>query len=591
MKNPTDIARETLKLLAQRKTTPTPENYQRIYHEIAGTIPEADALVAMQGALRELAKSSPALEKQARAAEEALLAKKWKELAAMLGGAALPGKAGTEAGNWATTIRELIRQWDAKQVGVTTARKRESLERVLINFGNDPALPLKLQGMMKSWGEAPAGGAGLVEAMAESPEAGPATARLPTALEPVLQGTPDDVADRLRELLVQVLENGVIAKLGRAPELAGEGKALVQMARRAQGQESWEKFSGDLKKFWYKLEMQGESDTELLQSLLRLLTLMVENIGELVEDDKWLQGQVAVVREIIAQPLNRRSLADAERSFKEVVFKQGGLKHSLVEAKATLKNMISVFVERLGEVSTATGAYHDKIGDYMEKITQTEDIPTLNRLLEGLMADTKGIQVDMLRSRDEMDVARKQAEEAEQRIIRLEKELEEVSGKVREDQLTGMLNRRGLEESMQREVARAERQKKSLCVAVLDLDNFKRLNDTYGHQAGDEALQHLSAVLKATMRPTDVVARYGGEEFVILLPETPLEEAGKVITRLQRELTKRFFLHDNEKLLITFSAGVAAYASGESQESVIQRADQAMYQAKKQGKNRVVLSE
>ena len=207
------------------------------------------------------------------------------------------------------------------------------------------------------------------------------------------------------------------------------------------------------------------------------------------------------------------------------------------------------------------------------------------------MTDTRSMQVDMTRYRDEIVEARRNAEQAQGKVRKLEAELEHVSEQVSQDQLTGVLNRRGLDEAMQREMARAERRKSGLCVAVLDLDNFKKLNDTYGHQAGDDALIHLTKVVRKTLRPTDTVARYGGEEFIILFSETDLEQAVLVMRRLQRELTKRFFLHNNERLLITFSAGVAMLAPGESQDAVFARADKAMYQAKVQGKNRVVSAE
>jgi diguanylate cyclase len=123
---------------------------------------------------------------------------------------------------------------------------------------------------------------------------------------------------------------------------------------------------------------------------------------------------------------------------------------------------------------------------------------------------------------------------------------------------------------------------------MLDLDNFKKLNDTHGHAAGDAALVHLAKVIRHTVRPTDVIARYGGEEFVIILTDTDLDAAVSITVRLQRELTKRFFLHNNERLLVTFSAGVAQFRKGEEEEQLVQRADQAMYQAKVQGKNQVV---
>jgi diguanylate cyclase len=140
-------------------------------------------------------------------------------------------------------------------------------------------------------------------------------------------------------------------------------------------------------------------------------------------------------------------------------------------------------------------------------------------------------------------------------------------------------------------VARGRRRGAPLVVAMLDLDNFKKLNDAFGHKTGDDALVHLARVVEDVLRPQDTVARYGGEEFVIVLPETELDDAVTALTRLQRELTRRFFLHDNEKTLITFSAGVARFGPGETQEQALARADAAMYEAKRAGKNRVVAAD
>jgi diguanylate cyclase len=125
-------------------------------------------------------------------------------------------------------------------------------------------------------------------------------------------------------------------------------------------------------------------------------------------------------------------------------------------------------------------------------------------------------------------------------------------------------------------------------VALLDIDNFKRINDERGHAVGDEALAHLAKVARNCMRPQDTLARYGGEEFVILLPDTPLDQGIEAMVRLQRDLTKKFFLDGAEKLLITFSAGVAQLSPDEDSESAIKRADNAMYAAKRAGKNRVL---
>jgi diguanylate cyclase len=204
------------------------------------------------------------------------------------------------------------------------------------------------------------------------------------------------------------------------------------------------------------------------------------------------------------------------------------------------------------------------------------------------MRETRTIQLNAQKSRDELRSTQEKVKKSEARIHELEMELETTSDLVRHDQLTGVLNRRGLEDMFNKEVARAQRHDTLLCVGMLDIDNFKKLNDSLGHDVGDQALIHLATVCKETLRPQDTVARFGGEEFIILLPETPLEDAAVALTRLQRELTKKFFLNDNEKVLITFSAGVTQMLPEDTQATVIKRADEAMYKAKQTGKNRVV---
>jgi diguanylate cyclase len=183
---------------------------------------------------------------------------------------------------------------------------------------------------------------------------------------------------------------------------------------------------------------------------------------------------------------------------------------------------------------------------------------------------------------------RTRAIETEKELIELHKELDRVSSQARHDPLTGALNRKGMDEAMDREVANVQRKETPLSVALLDIDNFKKLNDTLGHATGDVALAHLTTVARECMRPQDTLARYGGEEFVILLPDTPLDKGVEAMTRLQRELTKKFFLAGTEKVLITFSAGVAELGAGEKGADAIKRADQAMYLAKRAGKNRVL---
>jgi diguanylate cyclase len=585
LSNPTDLARETLKLLASRRIAPTPENFTRYYHEIAGTQPASAGVdERIVESVRQAADTNPGLDGLARVAR-ALEERDLSQLNVALIGMA-SGRDGGVRHDWAALVRELVRQLELRQTGTSLARKREGLERVLINFAGDAQLYGKLQALMQAWVEMTDTGGGPVEVEADASRAAAAEARALDALS--IQA---DNVKQLKELVALALEQGVAARLERFPDLADEARLLAQSAREPRAGEMWGRFGAQLRQFFFKVEVRGESDGELLDGLLRLLGLLVNNIGELVEDDQWVRGQVQVIREVINQPMTTERIHEAERRFKEVIYKQSMLKHSLQEATATLKNMIGVFVASLSEVSTSTADYGGKVETYAERLQVADDIDSLRTIVDELMGDTRAMQIDMTRSRDEIAEAKRQAEQAESRVRKLQAELAQVSEQISQDQLTGALNRRGLDDAMQREIARAERRKVALSVAVLDLDNFKRLNDTYGHQAGDDALVHMTRVVKKALRPTDIVARFGGEEFIILYTDTALAQAAEITRRLQRELTKRYFLHNNDRLLITFSAGVAQFKAGESQELLIARADRAMYQAKLQGKNRVVTLE
>lgn len=547
--SPSEIARETLRLLGSRRMAPTPENYRRFYLEISGQ-PVDDAVPDAERKVQD-----------------------------------------PHAPVWARLILDLLKQWEARHTGLTTARKRESLEKLLGVPGSDAAgLAHRLRNLLTSW-SAPAlaspDDVGLPhESVAAAPEPTGAVEaqrvpRVGTGLEP------ESALGQIRELLAQTLEFAVISQLGHTPELAEEAGKLATTARAASGHEELVKLTAALRQFWFKVELRGGDNAELHRGLLRLLRLLIDNTHELLGDDQWLRGQVAVLQQIVTNPLDLVSLAEAERRLKDVVLKQGLLKTSLIDAKTALKQMITSFIDRLGVLSESTGDYHTRLEGYAQKIRQTDDIRLLNDVLTDLLEDTRSAQLDVTRTHDELLAARHQVQAAEEKVEKLQRELEQVSELMQEDSLTGVLNRRGLDEACQREISRAERSAAPFCVSLLDIDNFKRLNDTLGHQAGDEALQHLVRVTKRNMRPSDVLARYGGEEFLLLLPQTQQEEAVEVMVRLQRNLTQAFFLHNNERVLITFSAGVAQRRENEPQSELITRADKAMYEAKRSGKNRV----
>lgn len=405
-----------------------------------------------------------------------------------------------------------------------------------------------------------------------------------------VERTQDKNLAQLRELLAKTLEFGVVSQLSHNPVLMEKARQLAVAVREASSAVTLRNAASGLKSLWVGIDLQATDAHDQQETLKRILLLLVENIGELLDDDTWLRGQLDMVQQVIAGPMKIRSLQEAEKRLKEIIYKQGMVKHGLREATATLKATMTTFVSRMRDAVAANDEYQGKIASHIERISNTEDVGELNRILEGLLEETRAAQTDSLRAHEQLIQERDAALQAEGRIKQLETELEQMSALVREDPLTRSLNRRGLDDEFAREASRADRYRAPFCIAVLDIDNFKALNDKRGHQTGDEALIHLVRIAKEALRLTDHIARLGGEEFLIIMPNTPLDEAARIVTRLQRSLTKKYFLDNNEKVLITFSAGVAERAAGEPQEASIGRADSAMYEAKHSGKNRVCVA-
>lgn len=172
---------------------------------------------------------------------------------------------------------------------------------------------------------------------------------------------------------------------------------------------------------------------------------------------------------------------------------------------------------------------------------------------------------------------------------RLGAALSQIEALARNDDLTGLANRRGIMEALAHHRARAERSRWPLCVALLDVDHFKRINDQHGHATGDLVLRTLGEVLRSHVRAVDSVGRYGGEEFLLVLPEAALPQALEVLDRLQARIAAQSWISTaGAPLAVTVTIGVAAYRWGESVESAIARADAALYRGKAQGRNQVV---
>jgi diguanylate cyclase len=535
-KTPTDIARETFRRLAIERIAPTPDAYRRLYVDISG-VPDDEAKNQLEVAI---------------AAQEVTPS----EAESLLSGFADSLKQSTgELANFGHRFSRAIKtaNWDDYSKGLTQLAEKISIVPAAnsISLVDAPAVVSRIS---------------LVDDHSDS----------------------DPRPTILKDLLYRTLTLALSSLLKPTPELSQEADAIGSAVKIADTETALNNISTRIKQLCFQIELKSGDTAEQQELLLRLFALLLENVRELLDDDNWLRGQIEVVQNLIAGPIDHRALQEATRSLKDVIYKQGVLKSSIDESKSSVKKMMATFIDRLDVMTNSTNAYQNKMDEYSQKISQTQDTSEVNQLIGAILDETRTVQQETMRSHDIMITAQKEVKEAEERIKELEAKLAHMSELVREDQLTGSLNRRGLDDVFEREADRADRRGTPLCAAMLDLDNFKKLNDTHGHAAGDVALVHLVRIVKQTLRSIDVIARYGGEEFLIIMPETTLDEAAQAMSRVQRELTTHFFTANDQRLFITFSAGVALRTQHETQDAFVKRADKAMYEAKKSGKNRVV---
>lgn len=586
---PPEIAREALRRLALERIPPTQDNYRTYYHDIAGTPVDE---VFPEKPLRHIAGALPrdTAEKLrlANQFEHAVASRQWNAVKQAVLALCEIGPGGQP--QWGALIRELLSQLQHAHNGLTVADKRRALDHVLgSTTANADVLYLRLQGLLRGWARHDSPVA--VELAVGDDGSAAETATLARSLRAAVTAPADAPAcSALGTLIAALLRKGVARVLADDPEFARQACELADAFESAGDNAVADRLSAGVTALNDRLEWAAEDQRAVRHALLKLLQLIVANISELVIDDRWLRGQLELLNEAFRGPLDIRMLDEIERRLRDVIDKQGHLKRQLSDAQARLKDMLVGFVDRLAGFSTSTGHYHETLARCARQIEQAQDLPEIATVVDEMLQETRIVQETARRSSEELAALREEVESANQHIARLQRELDETSELVRHDPLTGVLNRKGLDEALSREIARARRRGAPLCLALLDIDDFKRLNDTFGHHTGDDALRHLSTVMRDALRPHDLIGRYGGEEFLILLPDTDAQQSAEVITRLQRELTRRFFLADNRRLLITFSAGIACLAPDEAPHDAIDRADRAMYAAKRAGKNRVLLA-
>lgn len=246
------------------------------------------------------------------------------------------------------------------------------------------------------------------------------------------------------------------------------------------------------------------------------------------------------------------------------------------------------------EMDTQIREQVDGLQTSMQDAADLDDLKSvLENHLEGLLGTMD--QHQKQRDEREQEVAARLQSLAE-RVAHMEQEalgfrehLEEQRQKALIDPLTGLPNRAAWSERLEHEIGEWQQHGNTLMLAMLDLDHFKRINDNYGHLAGDKVLKIIASVLRKRLRGSDFIARFGGEEFVLLMPATVPAVGAKLLETLRASIEACPFHFKGERVTVTISMGLAAFRPGEHSDMVLKRADQALYRAKNAGRNRVEL--
>lgn len=407
----------------------------------------------------------------------------------------------------------------------------------------------------------------------------------PVALAPVVQEQ-ERFPPELLEQMARIVGNAL-------PAVGNDDRKVVELADELmhylrlpeQHPPSLRKLMAD---FAFRLSFVAEEQAAIRETLLKLLHAVLDNVRVVNLEQPWLQKQLGLLIEAAQPPLSIRRLQEAQSRLKDLTRLQLDTKEQMLTAQNAMKETLAVFMQRLSQTAASSEQYQRRFEHFAHQLEHSTSLAEITPVLQQAIQSARSLALDSQRTGVDLGALRERASQAEAQVEQLRLELQRMSEQASHDLLTGALNRKGMTEVLERETSRAQRLGSSLCLALLDLDDFKRLNDRLGHLSGDAALQHLATVAKAALRPHDSLARYGGEEFVVIMPDIEPDDAVEVVRRVQRELTTQLFLSGSERVLITFSAGVTQLLAHDTLAQALERADQAMYAAKRAGKNRVL---
>jgi len=297
-----------------------------------------------------------------------------------------------------------------------------------------------------------------------------------------------------------------------------------------------------------------EATKEFNERVSRLLVVCLDGLCQMVPQKEALYSALKTLCDVVRKATRPKPLAGMGKDIEDF-FKRKVLETRFQQTKnETVKQIVIDLSETIKQIASTTDGFDQKMETSMEGIQSASTIEDIMMLKDWII-----------------------------------KEITEAKALV--DSLTNVLNRNAYNMKIIQMMREFSQSKNYFCLLVLDIDNFKNFNDTYGHKAGDRVLKSVAASVQDSLRASDLVFRYGGEEFVVILSGIQEDNAFKLAEKIRKGVEKEYFVDKEKKLKVTISLGIACVTEGESELELFERADKAMYVAKRKGRNRVEIAE
>ena len=432
------IAKAALRRLAIERLEPTPENYERAYRQEAGELPES-----------------------------------------------------TEA--LATLIERIIRGIERTGHNWTPARRKEGIQRVLAGGrGDAKKLQQQLSQLVNSWeGDAPA--TPIAVAAPAAPSASQPAPLDAIAPEHAAAAAANDASttappaapvvawERVAQTLAHGLQQALPAHDGANQDLAREVARLVERMQ----SDPEASLADETDALVRKVERVLQHRHHLFDQLGKLCHELTSSLEDIAEDGSWVKGQCEAMRLKIEEGLSARGVRAVSDMLHHARKRQGEVRGEREKARDALKALITQMLAELGELGSKTGNFHQSVGRYAEVIEQSDSLESLTGVVREMVAESRAVQTLVQQTQERLQEEHSKATDLTQRVVELEDEMKRLSDEVSTDQLTQIANRRGLMQAFEIERARLERSGGELSIGLLDIDNFKKLNDELGHSAGD----------------------------------------------------------------------------------------------------------